>query len=365
MKSIHKILTTIAFSGILTVSLALSASAQHDHTVGSGGGSRPSSGGGGAVSQPSGGFSGGHTFTQPSRPSFSGHVNVQQPRVNQNNNNYIRQNNNYIRQNNNNYTRPTAVGRPNFGGARGGAAISTAPQYSGHVIGGGQHIGVTAQPYRTYQGSVYGHNHPGSPYEGHYHGYLPGNTYYHYNRGYYGTYYRPRLGFTVGVLPYGYYPFYWGDYEYFYSDGLFYQYDNDEYTVVEPPVGAEITTLPSDAKSIVINGQQYYEENGVYYKPITKDDGTLVYEVAGKDGELNTDDDNGDNGGYNMPPAPQIGDIVQQLPQGSRRFNINGQVMFMSPDGVYYQAFVDEDGNTDYKIVGLPDDQGDNGDQDN
>lgn len=358
MKSIHKILTTIAFSGIITVSLALSASAQHDHTVGGGGGggSHVSSGGGGAVSRPSpsSGFSGGHmpSFQPSSRPSFSGHTTVQQPRVNQNNN--------Y----NNNYNRPNPVGRPNFGGARAGAAISTAPQYSGHVIGGGQHIGVTAQPYRTYQGSVYGHNHPGSPYDNHYHGYLPGNTYYHYNRGYYGTYYRPRLGFTVGVLPYGYYPFYWGDYEYFYSDGLFYQYDNDEYTVVEPPVGAEVTTLPSDAQSIVINGQQYYEENGVYYKPVTKDDGTLVYEVAGKDGELNTDDDSG-NGDYSMPPAPQMGDVVQQLPQGSRRLNINGQVMYMSPDGIYYQAFIDQDGNTDYKIVGLPDDQGDNGDQDN
>lgn len=354
MKSIHKILTTIAFSGIVTLSLSLSASAQHNHTVGGGGGGgghSSSGGGGGSVSRPSGGgFSGSPNMpsVQPSRPAFSGHTSVQQPqRVNQSNNN--------------NYNRPVTVGRPNFGGARSGAAISTTPQYSGHVIGGGQHIGVTAQPYRTYQGSVYGHNHPGSPYD-HYHGYMPGNTAYHYNRGYYGTYYRPRLGFAIGVLPYGYYPFYWGDYEYFYSDGLFYQYDNDEYTVVEPPVGAEVTTLPSNAQSIVINGQQYYEVNGVYYRPVTKDDGTLVYEVAGKDGELNTDDD---NGGYNTPPAPQIGDVVQQLPQGSRRLNINGQVMFMSPDGIYYQAFVDQDGNTDYKIVGLPDDQDDNSDQSN
>lgn len=354
MKSIHKILTTIAFSGILTLSLSLSASAQHDHTVGGGGGggggSRPSSssGGGGSVSvsrPSSSGFSNSRPSAQPSsRPSFSGHTTVVQPRVNQNNNNY---------------NRPVTVGRPNFGSRSG--AVSTAPQYQGHVIGGSQHIGVTALPYRNYQGSVYGHNHPGSPYD-HYHGYLPGNTYYHYNRGYYGTYYRPRLGFAIGVLPYGYYPFYWGDYEYFYSDGLFYQYDNDEYTVVEPPVGAEVTSLPADAQSIVINGEQYYEENGVYYKPITKDDGTLVYEVAGKDGELNTDSD---NGGYNMPPAPQIGDVVQQLPQGSRRLNINGQLMYMSPDGIYYQAFADQSGNTYYKIVGLPEDQGDNDDQDN
>jgi len=348
MKSIHKILSSIALSGILTLSLALSASAQHDHTVGGGGGgggSHPSSGGGGGGgSHPSGGFSGGHVSVSPSRPSYSGHSVAQpQPHIN------------------NNVNRPTAVGRPNFGQRSGATSISTVPQYSGHNIGGGQRIGVT-QTYRTYQGSVYGHNHPGSPYD-HYHGYLPGNTYYHYNHGYYGTYYRPRLGFSIAVLPYGYYPFYWGDYEYFYSDGLFYQYDDNQYTVVEPPVGAEVTSLPSNAQSIVINGQQFYEVDGVYYKPVTKDDGTLVYEVAGKDGELNTDDSGGDNNG--MPPAPQIGDVVQQLPQGSRRLNINGQVMYMSPDGIYYQSFVDQDGNTEYKIVGLPDDSDDNGDQSN
>ena len=106
----------------------------------------------------------------------------------------------------------------------------------------------------------------------------------------------------------------------------------------------------------MINGQQYYEVDGVYYKPVTKDDGTLVYEVAGKDGELNTDD----SGDGNMPPAPQIGDVVQQLPQGSRKLNINGQVMYMSPDGAYYQSFTDQSGNTEYKIVGLPDEQDDN-----
>jgi hypothetical protein len=333
MKSINKILSTIALSGMLTLSLTLTASAQHDHPSGGGGGGHPSGGGGGAVSRPSGGGFSGHVSTpQPSRPSYSGHT-VAQPRPN------------------------TTLGRPNFGSARSGASISTNPQ-GGHVIGGAQRVGVTSS-YRSYQGSVYGHNHPGTLYSGH--GYMPGNTYYHYNHGYYGTYYRPRLGFTIGVLPYGYYPFYWGDYEYFYSDGLFYQYNDSEYTVVEPPVGAEVTSLPSNAQSIVINGQQYYEVDGVYYKPVTKDDGTLVYEVAGKDGELNTDD-NGD--GSNMAPAPpQIGDVVPQLPQGSRKLNINGQVMYMSPDGAYYQAFTDQNGNTEYKIVGLPDDSNDNGDQ--
>jgi hypothetical protein len=212
---------------------------------------------------------------------------------------------------------------------------------------------VTAHRYRTYPGLNYGRNHPGYPSNG---GYLPGHTFYHYNHGYYGSYYAPRLGFAIGVLPYGYYPFYYDDYQYFYSNGLFYQYDNDEYTVVEPPVGAEVKTLPSDAQSIVINGEQYYEVNGVYYKPVTKDDGTLTYEVAGKDGELNTDDGGQD---VDNPPAPQIGDIVPSLPPDCRKIKLNNQTLYLSPDGIYYKAQFDQDGNKSYKIVGLPDDSQD------
>ena len=138
--------------------------------------------------------------------------------------------------------------------------------------------------------------------------------------------------------------------------------NNDQYTVVEPPVGAEITSLPSNAQSIVINGQQYYEADGVYYEPITKDDGTLSYQVAGKDGELNTDDGTGGDIN-NAPAAPQVGDIVIQLPPNCRKININGDKLYISPDGVYYKVIVAQDGSKTYKIVGLPDDQDQNGNQ--
>ena len=170
--------------------------------------------------------------------------------------------------------------------------------------------------------------------------------------------------------------------QYYYSNGYYYDYDNGQYTVVEPPVGAQVTSLPSGAQSITINGQQYYELNGVYYVPITKDDGSLAYEIAGKDGELNTD--NGDDQsqydpapptdndqGYNNAPAPQqeqqaepqarngsadlqVGDLVQSLPKDSRGVTVNGQRLFVSPDDVYYKKTIDNDGNIAYKIVGLP-----------
>ncbi|MGZ3810751.1 MAG: DUF6515 family protein, partial [Mucilaginibacter sp.] len=181
--------------------------------------------------------------------------------------------------------------------------------------------------------------------------YWASHRYYHYYHGYYGTYYAPRLGFSIGFLPYGYYPFYFDDYQYYYSGGLFYQYENNEYTVVEPPVGAEVNELPANAQSIVINGQQYYEANGVYYEPITKDDGSVAYQVAGKDGELNTDQNNN-----NVQQAPQIGDLVEALPPDCRKITLNGEKYYVSPDGYYYQDARDANNNKVYKIVGTPDD---------
>jgi hypothetical protein len=170
---------------------------------------------------------------------------------------------------------------------------------------------------------------------------------YFYNGGFYGSLYYPWLGFSCGFLPFGYYSFYWDGFPYFFSDGYYYQYDNDEYTVVEPPVGAMVKTLPANAKSVVINGQQYYELNGVYYLPITKDDGTVGYEIEGKDGELNTTA----NGVTSV--VPRIGDIVLKLPADCRKIKLNGEIYFVSEDGIYYKETKDKDNNTVYQIVGL------------
>jgi len=328
MKKIYKQLFVSALSGIFCLSLSLSASAQHDHSSGGGGGggSRASSGGGG--------YSGGHTSAPApaARPSSSQSTGYRSSGAAQRTGTY----------------RPSVVNGRNV----------VTQGYNGHTNTNGRST-VNAQGYRSYQGSVYSRNHPISPQaysRGGFYG-TPSRGYYHFNHGYYGSYYAPRLGFSIGFLPYGYYPFYFNDYQYFYSDGLFYQYDNDQYTVVEPPVGAEVTTLPANAQSIVINGQQYYEVSGVYYQPITKDDGTLSYQVAGKDGELNTTDDASAD---NPPAAPQIGDIVNQLPDGCHKISINGDKLYVSPDGIYYKAQVDQDNNTSYKIVGLPADDDQN-----
>jgi len=330
MKRTYINLMGIAFNALLCLFLALPASAQRQSNGGGGGnngggGSRPaaSSGGGGGQSAPRPSYNGGGAQrTGISAPQRTNSVAPQQR------GNVAVAPNNVVRQ-----------GVPRQGISPGQRGVSATVQ-----------MGLTARPaYRSYPGL------PGSPgvtritggggrpYAGYYNAH-----------GYYNSFYAPHLGFRLNVLPYGYYPFYFGPYQYFYSDGLYYQYENSQYTVVEPPVGAAINTLPDNAQSIVINGIQYYELNGVYYQPITKDDGTVVYQVAGKDGELNTD------GGADAQAAvapPQIGDIVTSLPDGTRTIKINGQKLYVSPDDYYYQDARDNNNNKVYKIVGTPTDE--------
>ncbi|MDB5139731.1 MAG: hypothetical protein JWR12_1647 [Mucilaginibacter sp.] len=357
----YRNLLYIALSTLVCLFLAIPVSAQRGNSNGGGGGggggtkpsaSSSSSGSSSVSARPLGG--GGSVSVRPQsagggnagvRPSFGGGGVRQQTGISQGGavqpargRVYVDRQGNILR------------GQTNYN-----PGVGVSPQQRGNygmaprtgVVAGG--VGVRGSinaagvsSYRTAPQIGYGHG-----------GYWGNHGYYHFNHGYYGSYYSPRLGFACAVLPYGYYPFYYGDYQYYFSDGLFYTYDNSSYTVVEPPIGAEITTLPEKAQSIVINGQQYYELNGVYYQPVTKDDGTIVYMVAGKDGELSTNSVQ-DN---QQPQGPQMGDIVSQLPSDCRKIKVNGSVLFVSPDGVYYQQIVGANGNTTFKIVGLPSDE--------
>jgi hypothetical protein len=171
-----------------------------------------------------------------------------------------------------------------------------------------------------------------------------------YNNGYYGY---PGVGVRIGYLPYGYYPFYWGSDLYYYYGGTFYRpYDGGGYEVTVPPVGAEVPKLPEGASSIVINGQQYYEFNGVYYQAVVNDKGKTVYVIAGKDGVLNTDG-SGENVDNPAGP-PQVGDVVNQLPEGSHKVKLNGKKYFVSPDGIYYEEFTDANNMQAYRIASIP-----------
>lgn len=177
--------------------------------------------------------------------------------------------------------------------------------------------------------------------------------------GYRGFYGYPSLGFYFNALPFGYYPFYMGSSLYYYYDGIFYRPYDEGYVVTAPPVGAAVPGLPKGAKAIMIDNQQFFEYNGVYYKIVINDKGDKVYVVAGKDGVLNTDKNDGNNGDDNgaVNQVPRVGDIVNQLPENARRVTLNGKKYYVTAEDIYLEETKDADGNTVYRIASVPDSQ--------
>lgn len=317
INSVSKILKQVLVGSLVILASFSTAEAQHGGH--GGGGGRGSSGGGRSVG-------GGARISAAPRGNFGGGARI------------------------------SAAPRGNFGG---GARIASVPRYAPGRVYGGVNVGIGVRSNYFYRGAGF----YGRPY---------------YGVGY-GAYYRsyyPHIGIFFNVLPFGYYPFYFGGYPYYYNEGLFYQPYNGGYQVVAPPVNAEVPRLPRGAQEIVINGQQYFEKDGVYYQPIVNEDGRKVYRVAGKDGVLNTDngtqqqvnpqqqqptDNNSNNNNNtdnnNVIGMPRVGDVVNAVPQDSRAVRINGEKLFVSPDGVYYQE--DNSGNTRiFKVVGVPNPDG-------
>ena len=329
MKAVYKRLSIVSLGISLSLCITSFSFAQRG---GHGGGSGHFGGGGGR----SGSVGGARSFSAPhsnfgsQSRTFQGgsRVGVQ-----------VNRPNTY-----NAYSSRGSVGIRSYSGGGG----RTASGYRGYYGQGGYNRGYYNR--LGYYGGYYNRGYYGPGYWGHraFWGYRSG---FYYNSGFYASLYWPRIGFSVGFLPFGYYPFFWGDTEYYFSDGYYYQRTNDQYTIVEPPLGAEIKNLPSGAKPIMIDGLQYYELNGVYYQQITKDDNTIDYVIAGKDGQLNTAN------GTTAQALPKIGDSFDKLPADTRKIKLNGQLFYVTPDDYYYQESLNANGNKIYKVVGTPSDE--------
>lgn len=187
--------------------------------------------------------------------------------------------------------------------------------------------------------------------------YFGGSPYYYnqgYFYGYFGGYYQPLFppfGLRIGILPFGYTRFYIGVDPFYYYNGIYYrQYDDNNYEVVDAPMGATVSSLPKGAKSVVVNGEKLYELNGTYYKADRDSKGNEVYTVVGKNGEINNTDENNN---VTAPPSPslQIGSVVSQLPEGSKIVTINGEKVYVTPDGSYLKE-ENVDGEVQYRVVG-------------
>lgn len=99
------------------------------------------------------------------------------------------------------------------------------------------------------------------------------------------------LGFRFNLLPMGYLSMNWGGNPYYYYNGSFMRNYNNYYEVVEAPIGAEVPSLPIDARPVVINDIKYYEINGNFFKKVYHENGETWYRVVGKNGRLETDYD--------------------------------------------------------------------------
>jgi hypothetical protein len=79
---------------------------------------------------------------------------------------------------------------------------------------------------------------------------------------YYG---HPYFGLHVSLLPQECYTVWSGGIRYYYCDGYYYRHDRVDYVVVNPPVGAVLTSVPVTYQPVLINGTTYYTNNGAYY----------------------------------------------------------------------------------------------------
>lgn len=189
-----------------------------------------------------------------------------------------------------------------------------------------------------------------------------GHPYYYnsgYFYGYYGGYYQPifpPFGLRINVLPFGYTRIYFGGYPFYYYNGIYYRQYDSYYQVVDAPMGAVVSSLPEGARTVVINGETLYELNGTFYRADTDPNGSIVYTVIGKNGVVNNSQDINDGSmqypGAMQPAVPlQEGDIISQLPEGSKVVTINGTQLYETPDNIYLQQ-ESNNGVIGYKVVG-------------
>jgi len=80
----------------------------------------------------------------------------------------------------------------------------------------------------------------------------------------------PPFGFRISWLPPYYYAFWWHDIEYYYSCNVYYVYveEEEEYVVTRPPIGAVVETIPDYGEKVIVEGETYFVADGIQYKAV-------------------------------------------------------------------------------------------------
>ncbi len=61
---------------------------------------------------------------------------------------------------------------------------------------------------------------------------------------------------------------------------------------------------------------------------------------------------NNDNSISAPPTSLKMGDVVSQLPEGSKVVTINGEKMYVTPDNTYLKEDSNDSGTVQYEVVG-------------
>ena len=110
---------------------------------------------------------------------------------------------------------------------------------------------------------------------------------------------------------------------YYFRDGIYYHNVNDRYIVSRAPIGIRVSLLP-DYRFIWLNNICYYYYCGTFYRYL---DNVNQYEVV----------------------IPPVGAIVESIPDGYEKLNIEGNTYYIV-DGVQYRAVI-YDGEIWYEVI--------------
>jgi hypothetical protein len=155
---------------------------------------------------------------------------------------------------------------------------------------------------------------------------------YHYS-GHHAYYYHPYTPYHWGPYwhPYGFFVATMfttavmisaANQSYYYNEGVYYAPQGSGYVVVQAPVGATVTVLPSEYTLVVVASSTYYYYGGTFY---TISSGT-----------------------YTVVPAP-VGAVIKQLPEGAVETDVNG-VKLLKVNDTFYQP-VSQEGEDAYEVV--------------
>lgn len=139
----------------------------------------------------------------------------------------------------------------------------------------------------------------------------PGRGFYYYRGVPYWRYsYFPFWGdYFWGIPPYAL-RFYLDGYNYYDCDGIYYKYDDNKYQVVPAPIGYKVKTIPKGSLQFTLDGVTFYYYFGTYYTPVKGQ-----FEVV----------------------QPPIGAEVDSIPEGFDKVVVDGQTYY-TLNGVQYKA---------------------------